>query len=372
MGALRAAELAAFGMEGVGRIFEAFRSGELEDDDEVAVAHGPASAGWRVLSDAMVNIRRGLRLATERSIIAPQTGAALAAAAKRMFYPDRTWAAVCEEGARLGLPTAELASLRSFADRERPDQKRADARALLSHLARECRGELLPHEPAFELERTLFLDQLVVTTARPAGRDADAELSADRIRNHVRLAAPDRDRLVRKALLLHLARAEALRSGVEPPRRADAVERFRRDRGLSSPGRATEWMQRAGTAPDEAVRLAETEAVLHGVERRYAPEIDRMLPTVLKLEGRYGEIVDRVADKWRRLAQRGMSNPSLDDAGIAIEELLRWYEERWGPVTTDWDAHASELGFPSARLFLTELLAEYLDQASRQTDAMAS
>ena len=37
MGALRAAELHSYGMRGVGRIFEAFRDGVLEDDDEVAV-----------------------------------------------------------------------------------------------------------------------------------------------------------------------------------------------------------------------------------------------------------------------------------------------------------------------------------------------
>ena len=60
MGALRAAELAAFGMEGVGAIFEAFREGVLEDDDEVAVIHGPAEFGYPVLSEAMVNIRRTL------------------------------------------------------------------------------------------------------------------------------------------------------------------------------------------------------------------------------------------------------------------------------------------------------------------------
>src|ERR1700719_1335144 len=34
MGALRAAELAPFGMEGVGNIFQLYRDGTLEDDDE--------------------------------------------------------------------------------------------------------------------------------------------------------------------------------------------------------------------------------------------------------------------------------------------------------------------------------------------------
>src|SRR5688572_31007619 len=39
MGALRAAELSAFGMIGVGEIFEAYESGRWTDDDEVAVSH---------------------------------------------------------------------------------------------------------------------------------------------------------------------------------------------------------------------------------------------------------------------------------------------------------------------------------------------
>ncbi len=53
MGALRAAELHCFGMRGVGRIFAAYLSGVFEpdsgeifeDDDEVAVIHGPLETG---------------------------------------------------------------------------------------------------------------------------------------------------------------------------------------------------------------------------------------------------------------------------------------------------------------------------------------
>ena len=33
-------------MSGVGRIYEAFRDGILEDDDEVAVLHGPEELGY--------------------------------------------------------------------------------------------------------------------------------------------------------------------------------------------------------------------------------------------------------------------------------------------------------------------------------------
>ena len=69
IGALRAAELDAFGMKGIGRIYEDFRDGVLEDDDEVAVLHGPAELGYPPLTEAMVNIRATLAAAAREGII---------------------------------------------------------------------------------------------------------------------------------------------------------------------------------------------------------------------------------------------------------------------------------------------------------------
>ena len=63
MGALRAAELHAFGMRGVGAIFEAYRKGAyapypapFERDDEVAIEHGPAKVA-RISTSASVTAR---------------------------------------------------------------------------------------------------------------------------------------------------------------------------------------------------------------------------------------------------------------------------------------------------------------------------
>ena len=61
MGALRAAQLWPFGMEGVGVIFESYRDGKLEDDDEVAMTHGPSEVGFVAASEAMVDIRPTVR-----------------------------------------------------------------------------------------------------------------------------------------------------------------------------------------------------------------------------------------------------------------------------------------------------------------------
>src|SRR5262245_59945039 len=77
MGALRAAELCSFGMEGVGEIFEAYRDGVLESDDDVAIIHGSADMGYVALSEAMVNIRRTLADAVSAGVITSYTQHAL-------------------------------------------------------------------------------------------------------------------------------------------------------------------------------------------------------------------------------------------------------------------------------------------------------
>lgn len=41
MGALRAAELGSFGMKGLGRIYEEYKSGRVDGDDEVVLAYDP-------------------------------------------------------------------------------------------------------------------------------------------------------------------------------------------------------------------------------------------------------------------------------------------------------------------------------------------
>src|SRR5262249_14206566 len=113
MGALRAAELHAFGMIGVGQIFAAYRAGVLEDDDEVAVAHASAEHDFFAHSDPMVNIREGLRQASARGLLSTASAATLLDYAKGRFYPDRRWSDLWKAGRDLGVPEAELEALRT-------------------------------------------------------------------------------------------------------------------------------------------------------------------------------------------------------------------------------------------------------------------
>jgi len=158
MGALRAAELHRFGMRGVGRVFAAYRSGRIVDDDEVAIAHGPAELGFPRFSEALVNVREALRRARARGVIDDRVHDRVLAAARTIFYRDRRWDAILAAARAARVPARPLAALAAFVARTRPDLKAADARLLLRRLAR------TPPRPPRTVEpmaRTWFWHRLV-------------------------------------------------------------------------------------------------------------------------------------------------------------------------------------------------------------------
>ena len=138
-GALRAAELDSFGMRGVGRIYEDFRDGVLQDDDEVAVLHGPAELGYPSVTEPMVNIRATLAAAVRDRILEPETSAELCGIAKELFYKQRSWEAVLRLAGAQSLPEPQRRGFAAWLPTGRIDQKRRDAEAMLAvmraHLA---------------------------------------------------------------------------------------------------------------------------------------------------------------------------------------------------------------------------------------------
>jgi hypothetical protein len=154
MGALRAAELAPFGMRGVGATFEAFLQGDLEDDDEVAVVHAPEEAGFRPLSEAMVNIRATLTAAERARVIRPATRGALERLAKGLYYPERGYPALLSLAAREGGPAPELERLRAWLPQGRVNQKREDALAMLRTMREELARHPGPKRVAWWFSRT--------------------------------------------------------------------------------------------------------------------------------------------------------------------------------------------------------------------------
>ncbi|MFE4574606.1 TfuA-like protein [Streptomyces chartreusis] len=103
MGALRAAELAAFGMLGAGKIFEAFHTGQLEADDEVAVLHTPEG---QPMTEALVNLRSAIAGAAADRQVNQDEAAALEETARRLPVTRRSWTGLHRAAAAAGLGTA--------------------------------------------------------------------------------------------------------------------------------------------------------------------------------------------------------------------------------------------------------------------------
>jgi hypothetical protein len=319
MGALRAAELAAFGMVGIGEIFEAFYNEELEDDDEVAVAHGDASTGYRYTSEAMVNIRWTLRAAESQGIIDAATRTALEQRAKSLPYDQRDLRAVMNE------QTPQVSMLREWLHDGRVDQKRADAVALLRHVANLERAGWSPKVVGFRLAETdgwtALLNEVEGATGRRMEREVPVgladELRARGISGQTFAAATLRvlavERLRREHVTLNARAVEAW------------IDEFRRDHELLSPASFDAWL--AGTRLEGAEEEAffRREAVVRATRAELHMQIGTSVEDELRAEGNLDEILQRVEQKELKLAQRNLSSPTLEAANITEEQLWTWF-----------------------------------------------
>ena len=135
MGALRAAELAPFGMIGCGAVFAAYDSGRITADDEVAVIHAPTVFGAAPLSVAQVDVRAALVVAVRAGIIGVAAARALRRASAAVHFRDRNWDALAGIEAAIEATIevgAGAAGFAAWARTSAPSLKAADARAALA------------------------------------------------------------------------------------------------------------------------------------------------------------------------------------------------------------------------------------------------
>ncbi|MFJ3933870.1 TfuA-like protein [Streptomyces sp. NPDC090029] len=132
IGALRAAELAPYGMLGVGDIYTAYVRGDIDGDDEVAVGQAPDGA-FDALTWPLVNLRHVSHLAVSTGVLDDDRAAGLLQALRAVYYPQRTWAAVRSVCRRQGeTEFADWLSKQRERDRHFGDLKRADALAAVT------------------------------------------------------------------------------------------------------------------------------------------------------------------------------------------------------------------------------------------------
>jgi hypothetical protein len=347
MGALRAAELAAFGMRGVGVIFEAYRAGVwpgddagFEDDDEVAVIHAPAAAGGAALSDAMVDLRASLDAAEVAGVIGHRDRKVLVAAMKSLHFPARSFIRLDRE-ARTSLGDAAAARLSDWLTGNRVAQKRLDAIAMLKEMARA--DDPAPFRASFRFERALVWEQFVGAAAVPDEADA-------LVLEELRLDPPARLAAERAALGRMMA-------PVEPSDMAATLDQFRARQGLWNRADLDAWMQRNALNTLAMERILQREAALDAVAEQAGADLRTAMLEHLRLAGRFESLLERARAKQAALRDRAAVPP----AGPATAAVLDWYFTRLGqPLPRSVAAWAREQGWASDQVFTQAVWHDYL------------
>jgi hypothetical protein len=332
LGALRAAECAAFGMEGVGAIFERCRSGALEDDHEVAVAHAPAELDYTPLSEPLVNVRATLDAAAAAGVLAPAAAAALLARAAATPFKEVTWRRLLD-----ALPPPERGRLAAWLPEGRVDLKRADALLLLAAVAEAAADP--GREPAdFRFADTRYWREAVGWFER---RDAAAPEDAD-VLDELRLDPARFERAAVRAYARAAARTAADEIAPEP-----LVEDLRLRLGLGAARDWTAWLAEVRGDPAAlAAALVADERLMLALEAAM-PELAPALLDELRVEGRFEALDARAADKRRALER--MPEPVYREAELPalIDELCA--RRRVTIDSDDPDLVARSLGLADRR-----------------------
>ncbi len=129
MGALRACELYPYGMKGIGHIYNDYKNGIIESDDDVAVAFKPND--YTQLSDSWINIKYNLDQAEYNNIITDYEKKILLKSAKEIYYPKRTFNTTIKKA---DISTSSKDKLKDYLKDNKFDIKYDDAKSVIEYI----------------------------------------------------------------------------------------------------------------------------------------------------------------------------------------------------------------------------------------------
>lgn len=352
MGALRAAELASFGMEGIGEIFKWYHDGIIDGDDEVAIRHMPADFGYKPMSDAMVNIRKTLHAAQQQNLLSSAIHNQLIAIAKSTYYAERTYAQIWEQAQKEGLAVPPLENVQPI------DLKKADGLALLHTLAQETTPSSFV-APNFDFN-------LSATFARLLDRDvwqkeASTPITHQTIINHARLELPDYHQLAQQAnihdLLLHLAKLMNIQ--LSEAEIKTGWKKFRQQYSLTDEATYQAWLQNNHLTDDEADELVRDWLMIRRVQHIQSLQKNKGMLRELRLNGRYTPLLQTTIQKETQFNEQDITQLAKQ---ISRTELLSFW---WQHQNKKGDppavrTFARQHHFPNEEVLWRELLKYYI------------
>jgi hypothetical protein len=345
MGALRAAELADFGMVGVGRIFEAYRDGVLTGDDEVAVSHLSAEHDYKRVSEALVDVRATLAAAVAAGVCTTELAEHVGRHAKSIFYADRAWSRILAS-ARTSDNVDALAALDAWLPLGRVEQKQQDGVLLVETMTAAFRSDPRPLRVSFAFQHTDIWDRALHRMDEEGSESVEPGASA--LLDELRLLGDEQlyTLAVQGALVRGLSRDYAARQGMHVD--TELIHRtavaFRRTHDLHASAVNNAWLDEQGLDPTSYFHMMQSEAMVRLTATVSEPEIRHNLPDQLRAMSCHGRLQSKAREKRVALQREGLRVAEVVAGND--DELWRWYFDRLGKrVPDDLAAYAERFGF---------------------------
>ena len=362
MGALRSAELHTFGMQGYGLIFNWFKDGLIEDDDEVAVAHTFEDGGYRVLSEAMVNIRYTADLMQVEGIINATEKKALITTSKELFYIERSWGNILSilQGK---FDQKLLSEIKGFIRTNEVNLKKIDALKLLRQFEQDTFPTEYATQPNFVLEETSFWVGLTQTASQrhlSHSNQQDNDHLQLKTRLHLQSNYQSWRKLTQKALLkvftdvldqsLEVSQSEIYKQFLE----FSSAQRFQSHSDLKH------WLKERQLNYDDLMKEMKHQAKLNLFESQSRTRLFKYAIMESKLDGSYQEAQSYTEKMNQHLLSKGIRKPSFDVAGVSPDELQQWFESKTGDKLNFNERRLQKHGFESSRELINEIISQYI------------
>ena len=260
IGALRAAELNAFGMLGVGAIYRLYRDRVITGDDEVCVLHASEEFGFAPQSDALINMRVTFRDAVRRRILSPSEAGLLTEVARTRAFWQRQYRGVINAATERGLAEATARAFLDHLASIRRDVKHEDALRAL-RFVRDRRWRHIAPAAAIPRAPDVF-DIRVWREEANEFQHTDGPLREHVVMGAAQMLACDYPRLHHRVALECLSV-----DGAPPPPPEDervVLADFLVERGMSA-GELPAWMDARGLRAEEVGAVARRQRTLSGI-----------------------------------------------------------------------------------------------------------
>jgi len=362
MGALRAAELDVFGMEGFGQVYHDFKQGKLEDDDEVALVHAPKELGHQGISEPMVNIRATLETAQQSGLLSELERHTLIDKLKLLWYPKRSYAQLLTQAALI-LDEQKLQQLTAHVKTASVNIKQRDAIALLNHLAKNIDfGSLAPKKVEYTFTPTDAWDMLV--------RDIDSKqfnqklsINFDDLINQLKLKAqyvPLKEQaLTRQSALREVKKHRALipqqlkqQALIDLSKRQHCINENQVDFD-----KLGQWLDAQSMSLDDFDALVDKQAALGWIES-IENNVEQEIVELLKLNGDFNHYQKKLNSRTNDLVK---PNATVESLGLTQTQLWQWFFDCYfnQGVPADINAYAYFSGFNGLDEFKRSVLIEY-------------